>query len=173
MEFDPYSYQVITPRRCSLPSIRKARFPSSKRQACCTPAKSLSTCISSPHYSTYSSLETNPLLIFALTTPPTPKAGTILHILAAVLTTQFFFTIFHLSHQVTPPPARLYISKPSKCNGVLKSCTPAGARNCAIVCPFKLFSRDWLIFLLITGPSRGGRLKLAKIVRQSRHVNST
>src|SRR5271163_4006142 len=68
----------------------------------------------------HSNFSISPFLTFEFTTPPMPKAGTILHILAAALTAQFFFTIFHLSPQVNPLPPLLYKSKPSKCIGVLK-----------------------------------------------------
>lgn len=120
----------------------------------------------------HSSLDISPFLILVFTTPPTPNAGTIRHIRAAALTVQFFLMIFHLSTQVTPFWPLLYRSNPSKCIGVLIICTEAGARNCAIVCPLRLFCISWLIFLLITGPSSGGTLKDAKIVRQSRSVKS-
>lgn len=67
----------------------------------------------------HSNLPINPFLSFEFTTPPIPKAGTILHILAAALMPQFFFTILHLSPQLTPCP-RLYRSRPKRCIGVLK-----------------------------------------------------
>jgi hypothetical protein len=61
-----------------------------------------------------------PFLTLVLTTPPTPNAGTILHILASALFPQFITTLPTLP---SFPPIRasglLYKSKPSRCNGVL------------------------------------------------------
>lgn len=51
----------------------------------------------------HDNLSINPLRTLKLTTPPTPKAGTILHILAAVLTAQFFLTTAHRSRHPSAP----------------------------------------------------------------------
>lgn len=115
-------------------------------------------------------------LTFLLTTPPTPNAGTILHILATALIPQFFLMMPHLSPQVTTFPfmlGLLYRSKPRRCIGVLSSCTLAGATNCAIVAPLRLLLNSSVMPLSIIGPSKGGRLKEAKMVRQSLAANKT
>lgn len=120
----------------------------------------------------YSNFPNNPPLTFPLTTPPIPKAGMILHILAAALTLQFFFTIDHLSCHVMLFEFRLYKSRPKRCSGVLIICIPAGATNCATVCPEIFFCTSACILRFNTGPSNGGTLNDAKIVMQSRSVKS-
>lgn len=116
------------------------------------------------------------LLTFAFTTPPIPNAGTILHTLAAVLTPQFFHTIFALSPHSTFPPfplsALLYRSNPSKCNGVEKTCIAAGATNCAVVCPPNVSQPFLSKCAWICGPRSGGRLKDAKMVMESLSANN-
>jgi hypothetical protein len=64
----------------------------------------------------------------------------------------------------------LYRSRPSKCNGVLTICTAAGATNCATLAAPTYLCISSLIVLSSEGASRGGRLKDAKMVRQSRTV---
>ena len=102
-----------------------------------------------------------------LTTPPTPKAGTILPMRARLQPNQSRRTTLSLSLQVAWPRGRLYRSKPSRCNGVLKSCMAAGARNWAVLARLMCFSSS------APKPGRrgaisGGRLKLAKTVMESR-----
>lgn len=107
-------------------------------------------------------------LIFKLTTPPTPKAGMMRHMRAAVLTSQFDRTTSQRSRKV--PPGRLYMSRPSRCIGVEKSCTEAGAMNCAVVKPETCRRNLSDNFESTQGANKGGRLKDAKIVKQSRIV---
>ena len=103
----------------------------------------------------------------ALTTPPTPNAGTILPILARLLPNQSLPTFFTLAvHGVPLPIGLLYRSKPQRCNGVLRSCIPAGARNCATLALLTCFSTSSEMGSI--GAMSGGRLKEAKMVRESR-----
>jgi len=127
--------------------------------------------------STYESFSIRFLRTFMFTVPPTPNAGTMRQILAALLTNQFFLTSAQRSAQETPPappvPAgRLYISSPRRWTGVEKSWTKAGAANCATVSPLTRLRISALRRSETTGPRRGGTLKEAKIVRQSRSVKS-
>jgi len=112
-------------------------------------------------------------LIFVLTTPPTPNAGTILQTRNAKLGAQSFNTFaVRLAILTAPLPSLcglLYKSNPNKCNGVLTTCTAAGAKNCAALILLKLLSMPSLIGNL--GATTGGRLKLAKIVNMSRAAN--
>lgn len=124
---------------------------------------------SSITYTHRSSLPIRLFLTLALTTPPTPKAGTILHIRAKLLVSQSFLTFAHRGPQ--PILAlRLYRSSPSRCSGVDANCIAAGARNCAALAR--------LMFLSTPSPSgrrgaiSGGRLKEAKMVMESRSANS-
>lgn len=148
----------------------KVRYPAPWRAANPSPSKRFDAVVPNESHSNFA---IRLRLTFAFTTPPTPNAGTILHILAAALTAQFFLTIAHLSPQLTPLPPLLYRSRPSRCMGVDKSCTDAGARNCATVCPLKFFWISALMLRDMTGPSSGGTLNEANIVRQSRSVKST
>lgn len=126
----------------------------------------------------YSNLAIRPCRTFKFTTPPTPNAGTIRPILASELTSQFSLTSRKRSphDKPTEPPAaaagRLYISSPSKCNGVEKNCTAAGARNCAVVCPEIYLPSSSDSLASRRGPNSGGILKDAKMVRQSLSVKS-
>lgn len=117
----------------------------------------------------YSTRFINLLLTRPLTTPPTPKAGTILPILAKLLTIQSRPILATLCLHPSQP-ARLYRSNPNRWTGVLTSCIAAGARNCAILVLLAALSRDfendgrW-------GAIMGGRLKDANTVRLSRKAN--
>jgi hypothetical protein len=84
--------------------------------------------LSQPHCRIYSSLPIKSLRIFPLTTPPTPKAGTILPIRAIALTPQSLVTLANRSPNPSRP-CRLNRSSPSRWTGVLNSCIAAGARN--------------------------------------------
>ena len=102
-----------------------------------------------------------------LTTPPTPNAGTTLPILATLLPNQSLPTFATLAlHNVPSPRGLLYRSNPHRCNGVLNSCIPAGAKNCAtptLPTDFSTCSDSGS-----NGAMSGGRLNEAKIVRESR-----
>ena len=124
--------------------------------------------------STYSSLPIKSLLIFAFTTPPTPKAGTILPILARALTPQSLVTLPNLS-PILKLPCRLNRSNPSRCIGVLIICIAAGVRNCAVFIRPDSVDRIRLNLCFTDGGRSAsfgaridGRLKLAKIVMASR-----
>ncbi len=105
----------------------------------------------------------------ALTTPPTPKAGMILHIRAKLLISQSFLTF--VKRALQPIIAlRLYKSSPSRCSGVDASCIAAGARNCAALARLTFFSTPSLSGR--RGAIIGGRLNEAKIVMESRSANS-
>lgn len=123
----------------------------------------------------FSALSMRLNLTLRFTTPPTPYAGIIRQILAMVLIPQFLATDCHrFCHEtgVAAALGRLYTSNPSKCNGVLASCTMAGAANCTTVNPLTFFLISSPIRSFSQGPNLGGTLKLAKIVMQSRKVNS-
>lgn len=113
-----------------------------------------------------SHLSINLRLTPPLTTPPTPKAGTILPILAKLLPSQSLPTLPTLSRQLTP--GLLYRSSPQRWSGVLTSWMPAGARNCAAlaleICCSTRCERG------SKGAIKGGRLKDAKIVMESRRA---
>jgi hypothetical protein len=121
-------------------------------------------------YPFHSTLSIIPLLTFVLTTPPTPKAGTILQILAALLFAQSLSTLPTLSPVLTS--GLLYKSKPSRCSGVLANCTAAGVTNCAALALLIYFCTPSLIWASKEGASSGGRLNEAKMVMQSRIVKS-
>ena len=119
-----------------------------------------------------------PRLIFALTTPPTPKAGTILPILASALTPQSLTTLLALWPKPSLP-CLLYKSKPSRCIGVEKICMAAGATNCAVFVRPDSVLRMRLNLACTAGGNfcsfgamSGGRLKLAKIVIESLAANN-
>lgn len=123
--------------------------------------------IQNTHKLIYSNLPISARLTFIFTTPPMPNAGIILPILAAAQTPQLLLTCLQRSAIVSP--CRLYRSSPSKCKGVDISCTAAGAANCAAVAPdMENGSFRWSKY----GASKGGTLKLAKMVRQSRAAKS-
>ena len=66
---------------------------------------------------------------------------------------------------------RLYRSSPKRCNGVLKSCIPAGAKNCATLA--RLMPIDCSSDKIGSkGAIRGGRLKEANTVSESRSAKS-
>ncbi|CAD6565855.1 MAG: hypothetical protein ASARMPRED_008014 [Alectoria sarmentosa] len=73
-------------------------------------------------------------------------------------------------HGVPLPMGLLYKSNPHKCNGVLNSCIPAGARNCATLTLLTDFSTSSDIGS--KGAMSGGRLNDAKMVRESRIAKS-
>ena len=127
-----------------------------------------------PHYCIYSSLPIKSLLTFPLTTPPTPKAGTILPIRAIALTPQSLVTLANRSPNPSRP-CRLNRSSPSRWTGVLNSCIAAGARNCAVLVRPASVLRIWLNWFLSDGgrcascgAMSDGRLNEAKMVRLSR-----
>ena len=110
-------------------------------------------------------------LTLVLTTPPIPNAGIMRHILATLLPGQSLPTFRALAFQSTPfPIGRLYRSNPHRCNGVLKSCMPAGMRNWATLALETCFSMPSLTGRI--GASKGGRLKDAAMVRESRKAKS-
>lgn len=109
-------------------------------------------------------------LTLAFTTPPTPNAGIILAIRAMTLIAQFFLIMIQRWRQWILGSCRLYKSSPSRCRGVLSSCTVAGAANCAIVWPFMYCCNSGLNWRVMDGPIKVGTLKEAKIVKQSRIV---
>lgn len=126
----------------------------------------------------YSSFCIKLSLVFALTTPPTPKAGTIRPIRAKAQTAQFFVTWTARSRKPNVP-FLLKRSRPNRCRGVLNTCIAAGARNCAVfVRPASVLSTLENFSFTLGGSSarRGamivGRLKDAKIVRLSLHAKS-
>ena len=111
------------------------------------------------------------LLTFVLTTPPTPKAGMILPILASALFAQSLTTLLVLpSAPRQPAPGRLYRSSPSKWSGVLNICTAAGVTNWAADAADMYFRTSDDMCRSKRGARRGGRLKEANMVRQSRTV---
>ena len=127
-----------------------------------------------PHYCIYSSLPIKSLLTFPLTTPPTPKAGTILPIRAIALTPQSLVTLANRSPNPSRP-RRLNRSSPSRWTGVLNSCIAAGARNCAVLVRPASVLRIRLNWFLSDGgrcascgAMSDGRLNEAKMVRLSR-----
>src|SRR5437762_1492612 len=93
---------------------------------------------------------------FVFITPPTPKAGTILHIRATELINQFFLTWVHRLPQDTLLLWRLYRSSPSRWIGVLNNCKAAGAINCAALALLTNLSISVVIGKI--GPSNGGKL---------------
>jgi hypothetical protein len=123
---------------------------------------------SNPLFALYSKPPINLFLTFVLTTPPTPNAGTILQILATALIPQSLSTLPTLSPALTS--GLLYKSRPSKCKGVLTNCTAAGVTNCAALALDIYFCTPSDMCCSKLGASRGGKLKDAKIVMQSRIV---
>jgi hypothetical protein len=126
------------------------------------------------HCRIYSSLPIKSLLTFPLTMPPTPKAGTILPILATALTPQSLVTLANRSANPSRP-CRLNRSSPSRWTGVLNSCIAAGARNCAVLALLASVLRirpNWFFSeggrCASCGAISGGRLNEAKMVRLSR-----
>jgi hypothetical protein len=132
-----------------------------------------STSISNPFfhmhnsYAPQASLSINPFRVFILTTPPTPNAGMILPIRARLALAQSLRTLPTLPSFT---PSLLYKSRPSKCNGVLNTCTAAGVTNCAIVAAVTYLLTSSPILASSFGAKSGGRLNEAKMVRQSRTV---
>ncbi len=92
----------------------------------------------------------------------------ILPMRAAALTAQFFLMMRSRSAHVTWLPFRLYRSRPSRCKGVEASWILAGATNWATVAPLMALFHSSPMRRASTGPSRGGTLKEAKMVMQSR-----
>jgi hypothetical protein len=131
-------------------------------------SSTISNSTSKSFQSSYSIAPINRFRTFMFTTPPTPKAGTILHIRAAALLAQSRNTFALRSPLLAP--GRLYRSSPSKCSGVLTSCTAAGVINCAALALLTYRLTPSLMCASKLGASSGGRLKLAKMVRQSRTV---
>jgi hypothetical protein len=119
----------------------------------------------------YAILPMNCFLTFVLTTPPTPKAGIILHIRAAELFAQSLSTLpTRPSGPPTAAPGLLYRSSPSRCSGVDTSCTAAGVTNCAALALLMYRCTPSLMCCSKLGARTVGRLKDANIVRQSRTV---
>lgn len=116
-----------------------------------------------------STLSIKLFLTLALTTPPTPKAGTILHIRAKLLIIQSFL-IFATRGPHPSLALLLYRSSPNRCSGVDANCIAAGARNCAALARLTFFSTPSLSGR--SGAISGGRLKDAKIVIESRSAKS-
>ena len=109
----------------------------------------------------------------AFTTPPIPNAGMTLAIRAALLPNQSLPTLRTLDatpNTLLAPLGRLYRSNPHKCNGVLSSWIPAGARNCATFARLTCLSTSAVMGSI--GAMSGGRLKLAKMVKESRSAKS-